>query len=79
MDEVREGWLIATNNMSSLHAGSSAVGLGRARERNSLQQLVGSGGLDTAVKRLSMRESLRGDPRLHRSIRKGCEDGCILL
>ena len=34
---------------------------------------------DTAVKRLSMRETLRGDRRLHRSIRKGCGDGCILL
>ena len=34
---------------------------------------------DTAVKRLSMRETLRGDCRLHRSIQKGCEDGCILL
>ena len=32
-----------------------------------------------AVKRLSMRERLRGDRRSHRSIRKGFEDGCILL
>ena len=37
------------------------------------------GAVDTAVKRLSMRETLRGDRRLHRSIPKGCEDGCILL
>ena len=35
--------------------------------------------VDTAVKRLSMRETLSGDCRLHRTIRKGSEEGCILL
>ena len=48
---------------------------GRRETLGTRLPFVSRGLHDTAVKRLSMRENRR----LHRSIRKGCEDGCILL